>query len=340
MGEVPGRKIGVNLEILGTGAWGLKISSVKYTEALEREGVSCIKFSGKRGSGTFDKLFRMVELLWFVSSKKVEVLYSPTHHGLFLPLVPQVVTLFDLQPLVFAHRSTSQRFYFRWILPMVLKGCSWVVMGSHFTRLEAIKTYHLREDRTKVVYVGSPLGDDGRETGDGRGCFLVVGAGLPHKNLEVILEALDHPLARDWKVTVVSGDSPYLKTIKEKAIEKGLVDQLEVKKGIPQEELKSLYLQAQALLFPSLYEGFGMPLLEAMTLGCPAIAAKGSALWEVGSRAPLYAHPEKGAEWREKMGTVKENPALRRRLEVLGKRRAKDFSWERAGSQLKELIFV
>ena len=163
---------------------------------------------------------------------------------------------------------------------------------------------------------------------------------MPHKNLEVILEALDHPLARDWKLTVVSGESPYLKTIREKAMGKGLVDQMEVKKGIPQKELKNLYLQAQALLFPSLYEGFGMPLLEAMTLGCPTIAAKGSALWEVGNRVPLYAHPEKGAEWREKMGMVRENPALRRRLGALGKRRAKDFSWERAGRQLKGLILV
>lgn len=343
MGEVSktGPKVGVNLEILGTKAWGLKISSLKYTEALEKEGVACVRYQGRRESGLLDKFLRMVNLHLFVVREGLSILYSPTHHGLLLPLIPQVITLFDLQPLVFKDRSRSQKFYFKVILPFLLKGSSWVIIGSHFTRLEAIKTYGLKEPRTKVVYVGSPLEKEEKKEkkAEKKPYFLVVGAGLPHKNLDVLLEALAHPQAQRWKVKVVSGDSLYLRTIEEKAKKMGLT-QMEIERGLTQEELVIRYTQAVALLFPSLYEGFGMPLLEAMNLGCPAMASKGSALWEVGDKAALYAHPRKGKEWFQNMAKLESNPALRKRMAAMGKKRAKRFSWKEAGTRLRNLLLA
>ncbi len=343
MGEISEAepKIGVNLEILGTKAWGLKISSLKYAEALEEAGITCVRYQGRRESGLLDKFLRVVDLHLFVAKERLSILYSPTHHGLLLSLIPQVITLFDLQPLVFKDRSKSQRLYFRVILPFLLKGASWVIMGSHFTRLEAIKTYGLKEPRTKVVYVGSPLEKEekDKETAEEGSYFLVVGAGLPHKNLDVLLEALAHPLARRWKLKVVSGDSPYLRTIEERAKKMGLT-QLEVERGLTQEELVTRYTQALALLFPSLYEGFGMPLLEAMTLGCPAVVSRSSALLEVGDKGAVYAHPRKGKEWFQKMAKLESNPACRKRMATMGKIRAKRFSWKEAGTQLRELLLA
>ena len=314
----------------------MKISSQRYAQALEKRGGEYMRFYGKRGGEKMDKLLRPLELLLFVVKNRIEVLYSPTHHGLPIPIIPQVITLFDLQPLVFKDRKASQRFYFRYILPWILKKSPWVIVGSHFTRLEAIRAYGLQDAKTRVVYVGPPL-EDRSYLHPRDNYFLMVGGALSHKNLEVIVKALDTPEELNLRVKVAGGLSPYLKGIEEECERKGL-SHMAFLGGVSRENLVELYQRALALLFPSLYEGFGMPLLEAMTLGCPTLASQSSALWEVGGKASLYAHPQKGEEWREKMLEIKTNPWLRKKLTFIGMTRARKFSWTKAGKAIKELL--
>jgi glycosyltransferase involved in cell wall biosynthesis len=102
------------------------------------------------------------------------------------------------------------------------------------------------------------------------------------------------------------------------------------------EELAWYYAHAQAFVFPSRYEGFGIPVLEAFVNRCPAVLSTGGSLPEIGAEAALYFDPESPGELRAALERVLDDPALRRHLGSAGEARAKAFSWERSVAELKK----
>jgi len=103
--------------------------------------------------------------------------------------------------------------------------------------------------------------------------------------------------------------------------------------GLNDRELAAAYAGALALVFPSLYEGFGIPVLEAFACGCPALLAGRSSLPEVGGDAALYFDPESGEELLCQAARLLHDPALRESLAAAGRERLRGFSWERTAAQ-------
>ena len=101
------------------------------------------------------------------------------------------------------------------------------------------------------------------------------------------------------------------------------------------ETLAQLYRHAELFVFPSLYEGFGIPVLEAFACGCPAALARSSSLPEVGGEAAAYFDPESTEEIRETLRRLLDSPAERQRLASLGLERERSFSWDRCASATK-----
>jgi glycosyltransferase involved in cell wall biosynthesis len=105
---------------------------------------------------------------------------------------------------------------------------------------------------------------------------------------------------------------------------------------VPSDDLDALYQEAVATLFPSKFEGFGAPVLEAMSRGCPVVASNATALPEVVGDAGLLVSPDNADEWCETMSNLVDDDELRARLAKLGPERAREFTWARSATILED----
>jgi glycosyltransferase involved in cell wall biosynthesis len=109
---------------------------------------------------------------------------------------------------------------------------------------------------------------------------------------------------------------------------------------VSDDDLAYLYRQALCLVFPSKTEGFGLPVLEAMALGCPVISSDAASLPEVCGEAALYGSPDDAAAWLAAIGRMASEPLLRKRLADAGPKRAKTFSWREGAKKYLELMIA
>jgi glycosyltransferase involved in cell wall biosynthesis len=173
---------------------------------------------------------------------------------------------------------------------------------------------------------------------DGR-YLLFVGLLEPKKNLPVLLEAVARLRARRrFGATrlVLVGDSGWGSVdLPALAARLELGDDVRFLGPAPDEDLGALYAEAEAFVFPSLWEGFGLPVLEALALGTPVLASTRGALPEIAGDAALLVEPEVGA-LAEGLDQLLEDASLRARLREAGPRRAARFSWERTARETLE----
>ena len=167
---------------------------------------------------------------------------------------------------------------------------------------------------------------------------LVVGINKPHKNLVTLAQAWgsfgDHAPLRLVSCGPEDPRNPRLGPLAEKF---GARD-VTVLGRVDEDELEWLYRHATALLFPTLYEGFGFPLLEAFTHGVAAIASDIPTLREVGEGAAMFVDPKDPAAWAEAVRQVARDPELRARLQDAGPARARQFRYERTAREMLEVL--
>jgi len=153
--------------------------------------------------------------------------------------------------------------------------------------------------------------------------LLMVGSGGRHKNIGLILSLASEIAALGLKLVVAGNVSDPQPGQAEAEPSSNVV----FLGRVTDDDLCWLYAHAIALLFPSLQEGFGVPALEAMALGCPVIASTAASLPEIGGSAVLYASPDDPREWMGAIRTIASDRALAERLSSAGRDRAKDFTW-------------
>jgi glycosyltransferase involved in cell wall biosynthesis len=180
----------------------------------------------------------------------------------------------------------------------------------------------------------------------GRRFILVVSSVLEHKNLERLLEAysnlvqsLDDPsyLSGQALNLVIAGPISSMKlvrSLKDSLAERGLLANVWFLDSLPSEELRILYRRAEMLVFPSLEETFGFPLIEAMASGLPVVASNVSVVPEICADAASYFDPFNVADMTQAMRRVLADHPLRRTLVGKGLERALAFSWDKAASRL------
>jgi glycosyltransferase involved in cell wall biosynthesis len=163
-----------------------------------------------------------------------------------------------------------------------------------------------------------------------RKSILFVGALQVRKNVAALVEAFEE-VPEDWRLILAGaptgfGAADILKRIEQSRCR----ERIEITGYVSEERLQQLYGQASIFAFPSLDEGFGIPVLEAMAYGVPVITSNGSALTEVAGDAALLIDPREREELAGALLRLIENPELRRELADAGRRRVKDFSWDRS----------
>ena len=238
-------------------------------------------------------------------------------------VTPAVMTLHDLSPWLFPE-ETSPRVRLRtpWLLK--LGRADAVITPSEAIRRAAISRFGLREDRVRAIPLGVSRSFQPLERLPGREYFLAVGTMEGRKNLTAAVEA--HRALASRAELVIAGRPGSAHLAQTPGVRfAGAVDE---------EELRCLYAGAIALLFPSHYEGFGLPVLEAMACGTPVIASNDPALTETSGGAALHVAADDVRQWTAAMESVWRQPEPWREA---GLRRAALFTWQKTAQRTREV---
>ena len=301
---------------------GIDVSPLELTEAgtarylrklLEHlDGVEVERYSVP-GSSRSAKVRR--DLLWYLQSLPrkavgIDVLHCPGHRGPTHPRVPLVVTLHDLA--VLRHPETFNRWtrwYSRRYLPRIVDAATHVVAVSSFTAGEGVELLGLDESKVRVIPHGveEPFVPEGTAA-TGR-YALAVGTVEPRKNLPRAVEAAKRA-GVDLRVVGPEGWGDV---------------GVESLGYVPDDVLAALYRGAECLVFPSLYEGFGLPVLEAMACGTPVVTTNFGATAELAGDAAVLVDPYDA----EGIASGIEDARRRRdELRAAGLERARQYTWD------------
>lgn len=235
---------------------------------------------------------------------------------------PQVVTVADLIPWHLPRQAWHRvyRVYFEGVLKPVLRRAGAVVVHSLATARDVAETLGIDEEKIHVCYHGvDPQFHPGGPVGD---YFLCVANPKPHKNVALLLDAFGRYSGPERLVLVCPG-SPWLE--ERLARLGGRVQRLF---PVPEEDLPALYRGAQALLFPSYFEGFGLPALESMACGTPVVAARATSLPEVVGEGGWLFDPHDSRELLACLAEVAAHPERRAEKAAAALARARTFTWE------------
>ena len=258
--------------------------------------------------------------------------------------VKRVVTLHDITPLLFPHFHPWRRVVgYRIFLRRALRAADHVIVDASHTAEDLVARGFAARDRIGVIPLGvAARFRPGVQTAAFRSRFdlpdrfiLSVGVLEPRKNHALLVNALQrlHDCGERVGLVIVGRDGWSWKAPLDANGSSGLRPYVRVLRNVSDADLVELYNRAEVFAYPSLYEGFGLPLLEAMACGTPVVAARTSSLPEVAGAAALLAAPHDGQEFADHLLAVLRGPALRERLVADGLRRAAEFSWRRTAAR-------
>jgi len=204
-----------------------------------------------------------------------------------------------------------------------------VIAVSEFTKRQVVALLGVEEARVRVVPHGTrqlayPRREKPREK-----VVLNVGAVQARKNIARLVEAFE-ALGAEWRLTLAGSFGYGAEKIRERIAQSPAKDRIRVLGYVEPDDLAAWYARAAIFAFPSLDEGFGMPVLEAMAGGCPVLTSNRSALPEVAGEAAVLVDPEDTEALTAALGNLAANEGLRQDLAARGLERARLFTWERA----------
>ncbi|MBI2443230.1 MAG: glycosyltransferase family 4 protein [Candidatus Levybacteria bacterium] len=284
----------------------------------------------------------------YIHRPQPDIFFSPTHYAPRFSSVPTAISIMDLSyhyyPQLFKKKDLYQLTH--WTAYSV-KNASIVFTISKASKHDIIKLYNVPESKVVVTYPGiksfahlSPQVYSIHMLQSAFGIttpyFLFVGTLQPRKNIVRLIEAFAKLKAKEEKPLslVIVGKRGWLYEDILQAPEKYSVsDSVKFLEFVTDEQLPMLYKNAICYVLPSLYEGFGLPVLEAMKFECPVIASNVSSLPEAGGDAALYVDPESADDIAKKMKKVLDDKKLRSELIAKGKKQLAKFSWEKTAKE-------
>jgi glycosyltransferase involved in cell wall biosynthesis len=282
-------------------------------------------------------------LAWAARRDRVELYHAP--HYVCPPVLPcpAVVTIHDLIHLRVPDpdRPCLAPLYARVMLGLAVRRARWLITVSEASRQDLQARLGAPAARIRVIPNGvaahfRPAADPAAldralaRLGVTRPYFLFVGNPLPHKNLGGLLDAFAPLPSTIGRLVLVGIAAPRREAVVRACAARGIADRVTVLAPRPASDLPRLYQGATALVCPSLWEGFGLPALEAMACGTPVLAAARGGLPEVVGDAGLLVDPTHVDALREGLYNLAVHESLRETLAAAGLARARQFSWQRA----------
>jgi glycosyltransferase involved in cell wall biosynthesis len=267
------------------------------------------------------------------------VFWSPGYMPPIIARIPAVVTVHDLTHLRYYSRAHAQ--YYNFVLRSAFRRCRSIICVSEFTRNEFLNWSGMEDSRVVVVKNGVSPSFFRERPGesDQSPYILYPGNRRSYKNLARVIEAFSY--SKLWKrgvrfaVTGSRGES-----VVRKAAEVGVEKYLVFLGDVSEEELAEIYNRALFVAFVSLYEGFGLPIVEAMAACVPVLTSNVSAMPEVAGDAALLVDPTSVEEIAGGMTRLAESSSLREELIQRGKSRIREFDWNMAAKQVWEVVSI
>lgn len=267
----------------------------------------------------------------------------------FVHTVPALLTIHDVQPLVLPENFSRVKVaYLRRMLPRSAAAARMIVTPSDHAGRSVVDLLGVRPDRVMTVASGIEPSDEGpdpaeearvRLAHDIPGPFVLYPARTyPHKNHLMLLRAFADLLTTHPDTTLVLTGGPGLAdaSVETEIARLGLGDRVRRLGRIPRADIDALLEAAVALTFPSVFEGFGIPVLEAMAHGCPVIAADATALPDVVGDAGIVIDPYRPDDWTRSMIELLDRPERAEQLRRAGRMRAAYFDWRRSADALEQ----
>ena len=290
-----------------------------------------------------------LKLLFF----KADILFcSGSIAPIFSPC-PVVLTIFDMS---FMRYPKTCDFMFRVYLKVLMRFLKYrvakVITISKFSKSEIVELLNIPESKITVTYLGSSrifktihseekIKEIKKSYSASENFILNIGTLEPRKNVISLIEAfsiLKEKYGLIHKLVIGGKRGWYYDTIFEKVKELGFGNEVVFTDYIPENVLPLLYNAADLFVYPSLYEGFGLPILEAMACGCPVITSNSSSLPEVVGDAAILVNPLSVDELAQAMLKVLKDNELRSKMVEKGLQRAKMFTWEKTADEILTVL--
>ena len=281
-------------------------------------------------------------LPWWAGQDDIDLFWAPTHRlPRYLPQrIARVVTIHDL---VWKHAGETMRPFSRWLdaklMPEAVHLADRIITVSAHTARDLVTEMPEAEGKVRVVHLGisalHPAADEEslKPLGIDRPYFLFVGTLEPRKNLHRLLEAFARlpEGIKESVLLVIAGRKGWGNVdVHAVAGRLGLSDRIRVTGYVGEKLLSSLYTHARFLAMPSLYEGFGLPLVEAMARGAPVLTSNRASMPEVAGDAGLLVNPHDVGSIAQGLRVLLTDETLRKKLGKRAKEAAVRFSWAQA----------
>lgn len=294
--------------------------------------------------------------LWALRRANLDLMHFTHFNAPILYRKPSVVTIHDLTLSFFPGKKMNSAFYrmaYNTVLKAAVRNARRVIAVSENTKADLVEIAGTSPSKVEVIYEGvgeefGPRGD--KETQENlhrkysitRDFLLYTGVWRGHKNLVNLVRAFallrEGEEGHDLQLVITGEEDPYYPEVKRTVKELGLEHHVIYTGMVPEKELVALYQTATAYVFPSLYEGFGLPPLEAMRCGTPVVASKVSCIPEIcGEASAIYFDPYDPEDICNSIRKVLLDESLQKELRECGLKHSLKFSWEKMAQKTLEI---
>ncbi|NCN25284.1 hypothetical protein COT94_04290 [Candidatus Falkowbacteria bacterium CG10_big_fil_rev_8_21_14_0_10_37_14] len=305
-------------------------------------------------------LAEQIVMPYLIAKEKLDLIHFPHFN---VPLLCQTAFVVTIHDLILFHYPTQRastlspvlywlkNYAYRQIINRAVKKAKKIITVSEFTKQDLITSLLIPADKIKVIYEGVASLQSSETVnyskvlekyGITEPYWLYVGNAYPHKNLETLIKVFADfcKIESEAKLVLVGKEDYFYKRLKASASEMQLWHDQPVTNNsvifagfVPDAVLAYLYKHAEAYVFPSLYEGFGLPPLEAMSMGTPVLSSERSSLPEILDTAAMYFNPKQPQTILKAMLDLYKDQFLREKMIKLGRERIKKFNWIDSGAE-------
>lgn len=287
-----------------------------------------------------------------IKIEDADIFFGPNFRGVFRKTLKTVITIHDMAHEYYPEATSKRIFKYLKKLQQSAEKADLIIADSENTKEDILKFLNLSEEKIKVIYPGvdtifRPINDQDvlnsvrRKYNLYERFILYLGAIQPRKNITTLIRAygiLCKEQNFDHKLVIAGGVGWKNKDIRVLIEELRLEDKVVFTGYIPEHNLPVIYNLSDAFVFPSLYEGFGLPVLEAMACGTPVVTSNVSSLPEVAGDAALLINPHSIEDLADGIKRILHNDGLRKKNIANGFERAKLFTWEKCAGETLDVF--
>lgn len=320
--------------------------SDKSIPVTETNKIKHIKFNKK--VYLFKKIiYENIFLKNIIKDNKIDIFFSPFYKTVNINNVIKIVTVHDIGfitfPLQYYARSGIYRFFAKNILFNSLKTSDYIIAVSEFTKNEIIETFDISPE--KIIVVNNCISENfssiklsEKDSKNNDKYILSVSNFKPHKNIKGLLFAYKKYQDRIKLPLIIAGGTGKWFDIVKKTIDDNKIHNVTILQNLKDEKLKEYYTNAELFVYPSLYEGFGLPPVEAASLGSVTVSSDRASLKEVLDDAALYFNPYDIDDIGMKIIKCLQDVELRKKLIINGKKLFSRYSSKKISDKLKYLF--